>query len=125
VNYAEFFDTVVVDCESTAKRSEILQRAAEHAINLRPYKENLILVAFDETSNSTVLSELISIFTGQPAEPVKVDKGIEQKEPGFRDQFKRESKFLQHPVSIVTTAKPKCFATSSALNHAIFPSPPP
>jgi glycine dehydrogenase len=98
VDYAEFFDTVVVECESTAQRSEILQRAAEHAINLRPYQENLILVAFDETSNGTVLSELIAIFTGRPAEPAKFDKGIEQKEPGFRDQLKRESKFLQHPV---------------------------
>jgi glycine dehydrogenase len=98
VDYSEFFDTVVVKCESTAQRSEILERAAEHAINLRPYMENLILVAFDETSNGTVLSELISIFTGLPAEPVKVDQDILQKEFGFRDQFKRESKFLQHSV---------------------------
>ncbi len=96
--YAEFFDTVAVKCESTAQRSEILHRAAEQSINLRPCKENLILVSFDETSDGAVLSVLISIFTGLPADPVKVSESTAGQDPGFRDQFKRESKFLQHPV---------------------------
>ena len=51
VDYAEFFDTVGVECESARQRDEILQRAAERAINLRTHGENLILVAFDETTD--------------------------------------------------------------------------
>jgi glycine dehydrogenase len=98
LDYAEFFDTVVVECESTAQRDEILKRASERSINLRSYGENLILVAFDETTDAGVLSELISAFTGKSAEPVTSENSLDEKKLGFRDHFKRESKFLQHPV---------------------------
>jgi glycine dehydrogenase len=98
VECAEFFDTVAVECESKAKRDEILKRASEHSINLRAFKEDLILVAFDETTNEAALSELILIFTGQPAELGSMEKSDEQMKLGFRDHFKRESKFLQHAV---------------------------
>ena len=96
VDYAEFFDTVGVECESAKQRDEIIKRANDHAINLRPHGENLIFVSFDETSNAAVLSELISIFTGQPAEPVTFSKNLEESELNFRDQFERTSPFLQH-----------------------------
>jgi glycine dehydrogenase len=98
LDYAEFFDSIAVKCESTAQRGEILKRASERSINLRSYGENLILVAFDETTDGGILSELISAFTGKPAEPVKAEGGLDEKKVGFRDHFKRDSKFLQHPV---------------------------
>jgi glycine dehydrogenase len=98
VDYAEFFDTIGVECESTKQRDEILQRATERSINLRPHGANLILVSFDETSSAAIMSELISIFTGKAAEPVTFEKSLEEMNLGFRDQFKRTSKFLQHAV---------------------------
>jgi glycine dehydrogenase len=97
-DYAEFFDTVGVVCESTKKRDEILQRATDRSINLRSHGTNLILVSFDETSSALILAEMISIFTGKTAEPVAFEKSLEEMELGFRDQFKRTSPFLQHSV---------------------------
>ena len=64
VDYAEFFDTVGVECESTKQRDEIFQRAAERSVNLRSHGTNLLLVSFDETSSAAMLSELTSILTG-------------------------------------------------------------
>jgi glycine dehydrogenase len=98
VDYAEFFDTVGVEFDSVNRRDEVLKRASEHSINLRPHGDNLILVSFDETSGTDTLSELVSIFTGKDAEPVQFEKNLETLEVGFRDQFVRKSKFLQHPV---------------------------
>ena len=98
VDYAEFFDTVGVECESSLQRDEILQRAAERSINLRAQGAKLILVSFDETSGAAVLAELISVFTGQTGESVAFGKSLEDSELGFRDQFKRTSAFLQHKV---------------------------
>ena len=98
VDCGEFFDTVGVDCDSTTIRDEILARAAQDCINLRSHGEHLILVSFDETSDSTILSKLVSIFANQPSEPVIFEKSLEESEVGFRDHFQRQSKFLQHPV---------------------------
>jgi glycine dehydrogenase len=98
IDYAEFFDTVGVECESSKQRDEILRRATERSINLRTHGANLILVSFDETSGAAVLAELISIFTGQVVESVTSGKSLEDLELGFRDQFKRTSPFLQHRV---------------------------
>ncbi len=86
VDYGEFFDTVGVECESTKKRDEILQRAAERFINLRSHGTNLIIVALDETTDGNILAELISIFTGRPTEPEIFEKSLEETELGFRDQ---------------------------------------
>jgi glycine dehydrogenase len=98
VDYAEFFDTVGVECESSKQRDEILARADKHAINLRSHGNNLILIAFDETSDTVVLSELVSIFTGKPPESVVFGKNLEGMQLGFRDFLKRTSPFLQHSV---------------------------
>ena len=98
VDYREFFDTVGVECESTKKRDEILQRANERFINLRSHSENLIIVSLDETTDEKILAELISIFSGKPAESEIFEKSLDEAELGFRDHFKRTSKFLQHSV---------------------------
>ncbi len=98
INYAEFFDTVGVECESAKQRDEILQRATNRSFNLRSHGTNLILVSFDETSSAITLTELISVFTGKAADLDGFEQNVEKSESGFRDQFKRTSKFLQHPV---------------------------
>jgi len=95
---AEFFDTVGVVCGSAKVRDEILERAAKRAINLRPHGDNLMLVAFDETSDTAGLSELIAIFANQPVEAFQPGKNLDTLVLGFRDSFKRQSQFLQHPV---------------------------
>ena len=98
IDYGEFFDTVCVECRSTKQRDEIIQRAVACGINLRSMGENLVVVAFDETSDSAALSELSSIFSGKPPEPVILEKSIDEMDLGFRDQFVRTSRFLMHKI---------------------------
>ncbi len=98
VDYAEFFDTVGVECESAKKRDEILQRAIECRINLRSHGSNLILVSFDETTDAVILSELITIFTGKPSEAPTFEKSLDEIQVGFRDFLRRTSHFLLAPV---------------------------
>jgi glycine dehydrogenase len=96
--YTDFFDTVSVKCGSTGLRDEILRRALEHSINLRSHGTNRIVVSFDETSTTATVAELASIFLGKPQEPTVFEESVERMEFGFGDQFRRASKFLQHPV---------------------------
>ncbi|HWD91344.1 MAG TPA: aminomethyl-transferring glycine dehydrogenase [Verrucomicrobiae bacterium] len=98
VDYGEFFDTVGVECGSTKKRDEIIQRGLERGVNFRAYCEDGISVAFDETTDAATLSELGSIFTGKPAEPIVIEKGVDEMEVGFREHLRRTSPFLTHKV---------------------------
>ena len=98
IDYEEFFDTVCVECPSGKKRDEIMLRAVERGVNLHAHGENLIVVAFDETSNDAVLSELKSIFTGKPPEPIITEMSIDEQPLGFLEQFHRTSSFLTHKV---------------------------
>jgi glycine dehydrogenase len=98
VAYAEYFDTVNVECPTTQQRDAIMQKAADRRINLRAHGQNLILVSFDETTTGAILSELISSFSGNPAEPLALEKSFEEMPVGFRDHFVRSSPFLRHSV---------------------------
>jgi glycine dehydrogenase len=98
VDCGEFFDTVCVECGSTKKRDEIIQQGLERGVNLRAYREDGILVAFDETTDTVTLSELTSIFTGKRAGPEIIEKSLDEKPLGFREHFQRTSAFLTHPV---------------------------
>ncbi len=96
--HASFFDTVCVESKSTKLRDEIIQRATEHSMNLRPHGANLILVSFDETSSGATVAELASIFTGKPHEPTVCETSHEESTFIFHGPFRRTSKFLQHSV---------------------------
>ena len=96
--YDGFFDTVCVECESAKLRDEIIQRATEHLINLRPHGTNRILVSFDETSTSETVVELATIFTGEKCDPANLGPNVGDPTYIFEGQFRRTSNFLQHPV---------------------------
>jgi len=98
VDYTEFFDTISVVCGSEKQRDEILKRANENAMNLRAHGSNLILVSFDETSDVSILSDLIAVFSGKQAEPFVIENSLEETEFGFRDFHQRTTHFLQHSV---------------------------
>jgi glycine dehydrogenase len=98
VDYGEFFDTVGVECGSTKKRDEIIRRGEDRGLNLRAYGKDAIAVAFDETTDAKMLSELESIFTGKPSEPIVAEKSFEEMELGIRDHLLRTTPFLTHKV---------------------------
>ena len=93
-----FFDTVCVECESAKLRDEIIQRAAERLINLRPHGANQILVSFDETSSPVNVAELVTIFTGEKCDPKSFGPDVGDPTYIFQGEFRRTSKFLQHSV---------------------------
>lgn len=96
--FGNFFDTVCVECESTKQRDEIIQRAAERLINLRAHGSNQILVSFDETSSSASVAELATIFTGEKCDASDFGPRVGNPTYVFQGEFRRTSKFLQHPV---------------------------
>jgi glycine dehydrogenase len=98
VDDAAFFDTVGVECETTKQRDEIVRRATEREINLRTHGQKLILISFDETTTSAILSELIAVFSGKPPELLIFEKSHEEAPVGFQKYFVRTSPFLQHSV---------------------------
>lgn len=98
LKYGSFFDTVCVEYESAKLRDEIIQRATEHLINLRPHGTNQILVSFDETSSSGTVVELATIFTGEKCDPANIGPSVGDPTYIFESEFRRTSKFLQHPV---------------------------
>ena len=98
----EFFDTVGVECASAAQRVEIVGRAAEAGVNVRPFAApdapHLLLVSFDETVDDAALAQLIAIFTGRPVELLDFSGSWEEQSTGLRDFLVRTSPFLTHPV---------------------------
>jgi glycine dehydrogenase len=98
--YAEFFDTVYIECGSTRRRDEIVERALSRSMNLRLAGGDAIIVAFDETVSDADLTGLISVFTGETGEAARPGwEGSPETRPcGFRDQFARTSPFLTHKV---------------------------
>ena len=98
LDYAEYFDTVGVECKSSKQRDQILRRASDRNINLRGYGENLVLVSFDETTDGAVLSELVSVFTGLDRKPFVIKESLDEAKLGFRDFITRKSPFLTHKI---------------------------
>src|SRR6185437_2268294 len=99
VDYGDFFDTVSVECGSSQKRDEIIRRAAGKGINLRSAGKDLVVVAFDETSNADTVSELESVFTGKPPKPSEIlQTNLNETRLGFTKWVQRTSPFLTHKV---------------------------
>jgi len=97
VTTGDFFDTVAVKCGSPAKRDELVKRALEAEINLRPYGEDTLLVAFDETVTADEFLALASVFTG--SEPKSLDAlTADSLDAEIAEKFQRQSAFLTHPV---------------------------
>jgi glycine dehydrogenase len=99
VDYGDFFDTVSVECGSSQKRDDIIQRAAERGFNLRAAGKDLVVVAFDETSNANSISELETVFTGKAAKAVDIlQKDLSEAKLGFPEWLHRTTSFLTHKV---------------------------
>jgi glycine dehydrogenase len=92
----EFFDTVGVTCGSSVRRDALFKRALERGINLRPYADDALLVAFDETVTAADFSALSGVFTA--GEALEMETGRGKEAVGFRELHARVSAFLTHPV---------------------------
>jgi glycine cleavage system P protein (glycine dehydrogenase) len=93
-SYADFFDTVCVEVESSAA---ILEHAGKAGCNLRALGPGAVGISFDETTTRRDIELLMSIFRGTHVRDVAdVDLG----EPPSRipQSAIRASQFLTHPI---------------------------
>ena len=81
-----WFDTLTVSVPGGA--AEILARASDAGINLGRVDADHVRVAFDETCDESVVSQLCAVFNMGTAEPAV----------GIPDWAVRESDFMTHPV---------------------------
>ncbi|MSU62017.1 MAG: glycine dehydrogenase (aminomethyl-transferring) [Pedosphaera sp.] len=95
-NAEPVFDTL---CVNVGNRSvdTISQIAADHGINLRVEGEDVIIVAFDETTTAADVNRLLQVFnTNVVVEFTAAD--LAPKDIDYSAPFQRTSPYLQHPV---------------------------
>jgi glycine dehydrogenase len=93
IAHPAFFDTIVVETDPGAA-DQVIGRARDQGINLRPLGPGRIGIALDETVDDGTLTEVIAAFaTG------KVAAGVADEGPEVIPQaLRRTSEFLTHPV---------------------------
>jgi len=91
---APFFDTVRVTVGTA--RDAILRAANERGINLRAYADDVVTVAFDETTSLADVKAVIAAFAvdGKQAADVADDDA----DVAFEGALQRTSDFMTHPV---------------------------
>ena len=89
VDNATWFDTITVEVD---RAEEILAKARERRINVRPIDAHRIGISLDETTTSDYVAALLEVFgvTG-PLRPDEAPSGIPQ-------HLRRTSEFMTHPV---------------------------
>ncbi len=93
VNRAGFFDTLTL--RAPARAAELLARAAEQGIDLRPIDSDHFALSFDETSTPELVCRLLAIL-GAPER--SVDELDQRALFGIPERLRRTSPYLEHPV---------------------------
>ncbi|HEX6142005.1 MAG TPA: aminomethyl-transferring glycine dehydrogenase, partial [Geminicoccaceae bacterium] len=88
-----FFDTLTVRVPGRAR--EILARALEAGINLRPVDDDHVGLSLDETTRREDVERLLPCFGGGPADLAELDAGAGEHVP---EALRRQSPYLTHPV---------------------------
>ena len=92
-----YFDTLRI---TTGDQTQaILQRAAEHRINLRLLDDQTLGVTLDETTTQGDVVDLLGIFTGRDL-PLSALPTLptDRQVPQWPDSLQRQSPYLTHPV---------------------------
>ncbi|KAL1708787.1 glycine cleavage system P-protein-domain-containing protein [Schizophyllum commune] len=87
-----FFDTVTIKVD---KAGDLLARAEEAGINLRPVDATHVGVTFDETVSPEDLVKLLNLFAPTP---VQLSSLQTPTSPAIPSALQRTSAFLEHPV---------------------------
>lgn len=86
-----YFDTLTIKTKGDARA--VLEKAASHGINLRPYNDEAVSVTLDETVTKEDFTELLSIFDAKSASTESLADA-----KSVPERFARKSSFLQHAV---------------------------
>ena len=94
ISYADFFDTVCVEVESSAA---ILEHAEKAGCNLRALGPGAVGISFDETTTRRDIELLMSIFRGTHVRDV-ADADLGEPPNRIPQSAIRASQFLTHPI---------------------------
>jgi glycine dehydrogenase len=94
ISYADFFDTVCVEVESSAA---ILEHAGKAGCNLRALGPGAVGISFDETTTPRDIELLMSIFRGTHVRDV-ADADLGEPPNRIPQSAFRASQFLTHPI---------------------------
>src|SRR5437667_2482315 len=94
ISYADFFDTVCVEVESSAA---ILEHAEKAGCNLRALGPGAVGISFDETTTPRDIELLMSIFRGTHVRDV-ADADLGEPPSRIPQSAIRSSQFLTHPI---------------------------
>jgi glycine dehydrogenase len=94
ISYADFFDTVCVEVESSAA---ILEHAEKAGCNLRALSPGAVGISFDETTTPRDIELLMSIFRGTHVRDV-ADADLGEPPSRIPQSAIRASQFLTHPI---------------------------
>ncbi len=89
------FDTVKVTA-GPLPADQLLARANDRGINLRPYPDGGVGIALDEPTTVTEIEQLLTIFNVDPA--LSVHDLAQQVQPEYPASLQRTSPYLTHPV---------------------------
>ncbi|MCS6879598.1 MAG: aminomethyl-transferring glycine dehydrogenase [Geminicoccaceae bacterium] len=93
VNRDAFFDTLTLSAPGRAQ--ELVRRAADQKIDLRPIDADRFGLSFDETSTPALVARLLAIL-GAPERPLEeLDRSAPE---GIPEPLRRTSPYLVHPV---------------------------
>jgi glycine dehydrogenase len=95
VRHDVFFDTVCLE-PSGLRGADIVERAAEHEINLRLLDDGAVCIALDETTTDSDLVDLFATLGSDDAGAL--DSLAETVDDRFDERFARTSPYLTHPV---------------------------
>src|SRR5216110_3439818 len=94
ISYADFFDTVCVEVESSAA---ILEHAEKAGCNLRVLGPGAVGISFDEATTPRDIELLMSIFRGTHVRDV-ADADLGEPPSRIPQSAIRSSQFLTHPI---------------------------
>jgi glycine dehydrogenase len=89
VVHGAFFDTVLARVPGRAE--EVVRRAVEAGINLRPVDADHVGIACDETTTDEHVTTVLRAFGGESVSVPEATSGVPP-------ELRRESEFLTHPV---------------------------
>jgi glycine dehydrogenase len=92
-----FFDTVRVET-APMTADQVLDRARERRINLRPLNEGAVGISVNETTDANDLANLLSVFAPSDSLPFQLSELFDAVSSSIPESMARKSRFLTHPV---------------------------
>ncbi|UCE63742.1 MAG: aminomethyl-transferring glycine dehydrogenase, partial [Nitrospirota bacterium] len=92
-----FFDTIRVT-EHTQSPDQILAKAVKQRMNLRPFPDGTFGISLDETTTTSDIQHLLTIFSQANQPPVSVEELSKTVPPAISSPLARTTPYLTHEV---------------------------